>query len=155
MHRFTLQENNPNNTKKMFTKLSQPCTMKLMNEQEQFQKFESELTSFANQHSVTRLKISTLNFDREYRRGVDGSFNLVSTKAVIRVLGKVTKVPIGEGEEFSTYEEAFEATKKYWSEYYKDIRANRSPEQIAAEQKRQKRYRDRRKNRGIELKRQQ
>lgn len=126
-----------------------------MNQEEQFKKFESELTAFANQHSVTRLKVSTLNFDREYRRGVDGSLLLVSTKAIIRVLGKVTKVPIGEGEEFSTYEEAFEATKKYWSEYYRDIRANRSPEQIAAEQKRQKRYRDKRKNRGIQLKRQQ
>lgn len=126
-----------------------------MNQEEQFKKFESELTAFANQHSVTRLKISTINFDREYRRGVDGSFQLVSTKAIIRVLGKVTKVPIGEGEQFSTYEEAFEHTKNYWSEYYRDIRANRSPEQIAAEKKRQKRYRDKRKNRGIELKRQQ
>lgn len=129
--------------------------MVLMNQEEQFKKFESELTAFANQHSVTRLKVSTLNFDREYRRGVDGNLLLVSTKAIIRVLGKVTKVPIGEGEEFSTYEEAFEATKKYWSEYYRDIRANRSPEQIAAEQKRQKRYRERRKKKGIELKRQQ
>lgn len=126
-----------------------------MNQDDQFQKFNDELTTFANQYSVTRLKISTLNFDREYRRGADGSFQLVSTKAIIRVLGKVTKVPIGEGEQFSTYEQAFEATKNYWSEYYRDIRANRSPEQIAAEKKRQKRYRDKRKNRGIELKRQQ
>lgn len=126
-----------------------------MSPEEQFKKFESELTAFTNQHSVTRLKISTLNFDREYRRGVDGDFLLVSIKAIIRVLGKVTKVPIGEGEQFSTYEEAFEATKKHWSEYYRDIRAKRSPEQIAAEQKRQKRYRERRKSKGIELKRQQ
>lgn len=155
MHRFTLGQNNRNTTKKVFTMFTNSSTMVLMNQIEQFQKFESELTAFANQHSVTRLKISTLNFDREYRRGVDGNIRLVSTKAIIRVLGKVTKVPIGEGEEFSTYEEAFEATKKYWSEYYRDIRANRSPEQIAAEQKRQKRYRDRRKNRNTQLKRQQ
>lgn len=136
----------------MFTNSS---TMVLMNQIEQFQKFESELTAFANQHSVTRLKVSTLNFDREYRRGVDGNLQLVSTKAVIRVLGKVTKVPIGEGEQFSTYEQAFEATKNYWSEYYREIRANRTPEQLKAESKRQKRYRDKRRNRDTELKRQQ
>lgn len=144
-----------NNTKKMFTNVFVSRTIQLMNQDDQFQKFNDELTTFANQYSVTRLKISTIHFDREYRRGVDGDFLLVSTKAIIRVLGKVTKVPIGEGEQFSTYEQAFEATKNYWSEYYRDIRANRSPEQIAAEKKRQKRYRDKRKNRGIELKRQQ
>jgi hypothetical protein len=126
-----------------------------MNEAEQFEKFESELTTFANQHSVTRMKISTINFDREYRRGEDGQFLLVSTKAIIRVLGKVSKVPIGEGCEFSTYEEAFEATKKYWSEYYKEIRASRSPTQIAAEKKRQKRYREGRKGKRAEVKQRQ
>lgn len=139
----------------MFTKFSQSSTMVLMKEDDAHKQFEAELAAFATKFSVTRLKISTINFDREYRRGVDGSFILVSTKAIIRVLGKVTKVPIGEGEEFSTYEEAFEATKKYWSEYYRDIRAKRSPEQIAAEKKRQKRYRERRKNKATELKRQQ
>lgn len=126
-----------------------------MNQEEQFKKFESELTAFANQHSVTRIKISTVNFDREYRRGVAGDFFLVSTKAIIRTLGHVTKVPIGEGCEFSTYEEAEKATKEYWAEYYRNIRANRSPEQIAAELKRQKRYRERRKGKETRLKRQQ
>lgn len=139
----------------MFTKLSPSSTMVLMNQDDAYKQFQQELQAFATKFSVTRIKVSTLNFDREYRRGVDGNFKLVSTKAIIRVLGKVTKVPIGEGEEFSTYEEAFEATKKYWSEYYRDIRAKRSPEQIAAEQKRQKRYRERRKNKATELKRQQ
>lgn len=126
-----------------------------MNEDETYKQFESELEAFATKFSVMRLKVSTLNFDREYRRGVDGSFNLVQTKAVIRVLGKTTKVPIGEGEEFSTYEEAFEATKKYWSEYYRDVRAKRSEAERVAEAKRQKRYREQRKKRLTELKRQQ
>ena len=76
-----------------------------------YEKMYGELVALATRYSVSRLKISTLNFDREFKRGQDGSFNLVSTKAVIRVLGKTTKVPIGDGEEFSTYEQAFEATK--------------------------------------------
>lgn len=126
-----------------------------MDEEKQFEKFESELTTFANQHSVERIKVSTINFDRDYRRGGDGSFQLVSTKAVIRVLGKTTKVPIGDGCEFATYEEAFEATKKYWSEYYRSIRAKRSDAERAAEARRQKRYREKRKARVTELKRQQ
>lgn len=126
-----------------------------MNEVEAYEQMEQEIVALANQYSATRIKISIPNFDREYRRGVDGSFLLVSTKAVIRVLGKTTKVPIGEGEEFSTFEEALAATKKHWSEYYKKIRANRSPEQMRAEAKRQKRYRENRKARNTELKRQQ
>ncbi len=126
-----------------------------MNEKEIYEKFEEEVVALANKYSMTRLKISTTNFDRDYRRGVDGSFNLVSCKAVIRVLGKTSKVPIGEAEAFSTYEEAFEATKKYWSEYYKGIRAKRTPEQLARDAKRQKRYRERRKSRETTLKRQQ
>jgi hypothetical protein len=96
-----------------------------MDEEKAYQQFEEDITALADKYSVTRLKVSTSNFDREFKRGQDGSFLLVSTKAVIRVLGKVTKVPIGEGEQFSTFEEAYEATKKHWSEYYKDIRAKR------------------------------
>lgn len=126
-----------------------------MNEEEAYKQFEDELTAFAEKYSVTRLKVSTLNFDREYRRGQDGQFLLVSTKAVIRVLGKVTKVPIGDGEEFSTYEAAFEATKKHWSEYYRDIRAKRSEQEKQQEATRQKRYRERRKKKNTETKRQQ
>jgi hypothetical protein len=131
-----------------------------MNEKEKlmtddYEKMLPELQALATRYSVSRVKLSTLNFDREFRQGVDGNLQLVSTKAVIRVLGKTTKVPIGEGEEFSTYEQAFEATKNHWSEYYKTIRANRSPEQLAAEARRQKRYRERRKKSETQLKRQQ
>lgn len=126
-----------------------------MNEQDTYAELEQEIMALAMKYSLTRLRISTVNFDRDFKLAQDGSFNLVTTKATIRVLGKTTKVPIGEGERFSTYEEAFEATKKYWSEYYKDIRANRSPEQLIAERKRQKRYRERRKATMTQLKRQQ
>lgn len=120
-----------------------------------YEKMLPELQALARRYSVSRIKLSTLNFDREFKLSLDGNLRLVGTKAVIRVLGKTTKVPIGEGEQFSTYEEAFEATKKHWSEYYKSIRANRTPEQLAVEAKRQKRYRQRRKARDTTLKRQQ
>lgn len=126
-----------------------------MTEDDAYKQFETELEAFATKFSVTRIKISTINFDREYRRGVDGNFQLVSTKAIIRVLGKTTKVPIGDDQEHKTYEEAFEATKKYWSEYYRDIRAKRSDAERIAEAKRQKQYRERRKKRLDQLKRQQ
>ena len=126
-----------------------------MNEIDAYKQLEQELVAFANKYSVTRLKFSTLNFDREYRRGVEGDFILVSSKAVIRVLGKTTKVPIGAELEHTTYESAFEATKKYWSEYYKGIRSNRSDKQKRAEAKRQKRYRERRRQNETDLKRQQ
>lgn len=126
-----------------------------MNENDAYNQMEQEIITLANQYSVSRMKISTPNFDREYRRGVDGSFLLVSTKAVIRVLGKTTKVPIGDDQKYKTYEEAFEATKKYWSEYYKNIRASRSDAEKRAEARRQKKYREGRKAKDITLKRQQ
>ena len=155
MEQYTLQEINPKQHKKSVYTHHKILYYRDMNEEEQFQKFEDDLIVFANQYSVTRLKISTVNFDREYRRGVAGNFQLVSTKAIIRVLGKTTKVPIGEGCEFETYAAAYEATKQHWSEYYRGIRAKRSPEQVAAEHRRQKRYRERRKDKDTELKRQQ
>ena len=126
-----------------------------MNETEIYTKLEQEIFALAQKYSLTRLKISTANFDRDFRLSLDGNFQLVSTKAIIRVLGKTTKVPIGEGCEFSTYEEAFEATKKHWSEYYREVRAKRSEPQRIAEAKRQKRYREKRKRRVIDLKQQQ
>lgn len=139
----------------MFTKNKSCRTIELMNEADTYAELEKELLVFANKYSLTRLKLSTINFDREYRRGVDGNLQLVSTKAVIRVLGKTTKVPIGEGEEFSTFEAAFDATKKHWSEYYKNVRAKRSDQERLAEAKRQKRYREKRKTAVTQLKRQQ
>lgn len=126
-----------------------------MKEDQVYEQMEQEIVVLANKYSINRLKISTMNFDREYRRSEDGSFQLVSTKAVIRALGKVTKVPIGDDQEYKTYEEAEEATKKYWSEYYKTIRANRSEAEKRREAQRQKRYRERRRQNEIDLKRQQ
>lgn len=120
-----------------------------------YEKMLPELQALATRYSISRIKLSTLNFDREFKLSLDGELLLVSTKAVIRVLGKTTKVPIGGDSEFSTFEEAFEATKNKWSEYYREIRANRTPEQLKAESKRQKRYRDKRRNRDTTLKRQQ
>lgn len=110
---------------------------------------------FATKYSVTKLKISTLNFEREYVRKDDGSFVLKNEKALISSYGRITKVPIGEGHEFSTFEEAEEATKKYWSEYYKKTRTNLTEAQKLAVARRQKRYRDKYRAEGIKLKRQQ
>ncbi|CAN5616727.1 hypothetical protein BH23PAT2_BH23PAT2_08220 [soil metagenome] len=126
-----------------------------MDEEKIYEQMEQDIIAFANKYSLKRLKLSTVNFDREYRRGVDGNFNLVSTKAVIRVLGKKTKVPLGVDEAHQTFGQAFEATRQYWSEYYKEVRANRSPAQLKAEARRQKRYREQRKQDEMDLKRQQ
>lgn len=113
-----------------------------MNELELMNK---ELIELADRYSMTRIKISTIDFDRDYKRGKDNELSLVSTKAVIRVLGKTTKTPIGKDQKFSTYEEAFEAVKKHWQEYYKRARANKTDEERLAEARRQKLYHSRRK----------
>lgn len=155
MLQYTLQPKIPKQHKKsVYTKLKLKYNER-MDENEAYKQLEQEIFALATKYSLTRLRISTINFDRDFRRGVDGTFNLVQVKAIIRVLGKTTKVPIGEGEQFSTYEEALEATKKYWSEYYKQIRAKRSDQEKLAEARRQKRYRERRKKTDTRLKRQQ
>jgi hypothetical protein len=115
-------------------------------------KFEDDIEQFATRYSADRLKISTVHFDRDYKRAKDGSLHLVSEKAVIRSHGKTTKVSIGAGEKYATYEEAFEATKKYWQEYYKNVRASRSEAKKLAEAKKQQRYRERRKAKAQALK---
>jgi hypothetical protein len=115
-------------------------------------KFEHDIDEFATRYSADRLKISTINFDRDYKRTKDGTLHLVSEKAIIRTHGKTTKVSIGEGEQYKTYEEAFEATKKFWQEYYKNVRAKRSEAKKLSEAKKQQRYRERRKAAAEELK---
>ncbi len=103
---------------------------------------EQELKVFADKYSVSRVKFSTVNFDLDYQRDDDGSLRLKTEKAVIRTHGKVTKVTIGADQPHKSFEEAFEATKKYWQEYYREVRAERSEGEKRAEALRQKRYRD-------------
>lgn len=126
-----------------------------MNENNTYTQFEADIHALADKYSIDRLKVSTINFDRDFKRGQDGNFRLVTIKAIIRVLGKTTKVPIGEDEAHQDYESAYEATKKHWSEYYKEVRSKRSPAERKAEAQRQKLYRERRRERKTELKRQQ
>lgn len=116
-------------------------------ENTQYENIVSEVRELADKYSADMLRINTLDFDFIFERGEDAQLHLVKTKAVIRALGKTTKVVIGEGEEFSTYDEAFHAVKKHWSEYYKAVRAKRTPKQIKAEAIRQKRYQANRKAR--------
>ena len=112
---------------------------------------EEDVVTLADRYSMLRIKFSTVNFDLDYQRDDDGKLRLKTEKAVIRTLGKVTKVPIGETEEFKTYEQAEEATKKRWQEYYREVRAKRSDTAKRAEALRQKRYRERRKTRDHEF----
>lgn len=117
-----------------------------MNEKNTREKLEQDLLVLANKYAASRIKISTYNFDLDYQRKDDGELYLMSEKAVIRVMGKTTKVPIGVNEKFSTYEDAFEATKKYWQEYYKKVRLARAEIDKPLKHRRDKRYRDKIKN---------
>lgn len=116
---------------------------------------EQDMLVFANKHGVSRFKISTYNFDLEYERGQDNAFYLKTQKAIVRALGRVTKVPIGEDETYKTFEDAQKATKKYWQEYYRNVRQNRSEKERIAEAKRQKRYREKKRAEKQEFKERQ
>lgn len=109
-----------------------------MNEKELYKKFLEDLTNLMMRYSILKLKVSTLDFDRVFELDGNGELHLLSEKAVIRVQGHVTKVSIGEHEEFKTYTEAYESARAHWSAYHKQVRANRSPDQVATERKRQK-----------------
>lgn len=117
--------------------------------------FENDLVAFALKHSLERIKTESPNFIREYRRGRGGDLYLVTEKAVIKALGKVSKVKIGEGEKYQTYAEAEKAVREYWSNYFKERRNRRTDAEKAGEQRRQKRYREKKKGIKTTLKRQQ
>lgn len=110
---------------------------------EQHELFEKELQAFGDRHSLTRIKTESLQFDHDYKRGDDNQFKLVSLKAVVRTLGKTTKVRIGEDEEHQSYETAAAAVKLYWSTYFKERRNRRTPAERKGEARRQRRYRER------------
>lgn len=112
---------------------------------------------FANQLSLSRVKTEGLFFDKDFvRQETDGKMQLVSTKAVVVTHGKTTKVRIGEGEKYATYEDAVAAVKKHWSEYFKARRLkDKTDATVAGARRRQKRYYDTKKARATELDRQQ
>lgn len=126
-----------------------------MDEQKLREQFEKDLAEFANRYSLTRIKTESLNFDRDFKRGEDNQFHLKSEKAVIRVLGKVSKVQIGENHQYKTFEEAEIAMREKWSAYFKKQRMKRTQNEKRGQQRRQKRYRDKKRARDIELDRQQ
>lgn len=113
--------------------------------------FEQTLQDLAQQFSVEKIKLTTLNFDLEYERTSNGNIRLTSEKAIVRVLGKVKKVPIGKDHPHKSFEDAEKAIKNYWKEYYKNIRKNRSEHERKMEQERQRKYRERRKQAAIEF----
>lgn len=145
IHRFTLAVFIFKQPKKSVYRKPKACYHRGMRENNAREKMEQDLLHFANKHSLSRVKFSSVHFDLDYQRNSDNQLYLHTEKAVIRTLGKVTKVPIGENEQYKTFEEAEEATKKYWQEYYKNVRAKRSETERRAEARRQKRYRERKK----------
>ena len=77
------------------------------------------IKQFGNENQLLRLKVETLHFDFVFERDEDDEFKLTQTKAVIRVLGKTTKVVLN-GED--TWEQAYERTRQHWSDYFKSYR---------------------------------
>lgn len=112
---------------------------------EKHEQFKEDLTAFANRWSLNKVKTSSLHFDRDYMRGDDNQFHLKSEKAVVRSHGKVSKVLIGEDQHYQTYEEAEEAMREKWRNYFNERRQARSETAKQGERRRQKRYRERRK----------
>lgn len=115
------------------------------------QDMEAELFAVAQRYSFDSFKLSTYNFDRTYKMNDEGGYDLILEKATIRSYGKVTKVPIGENQQYKTFEDAEKAVQKYWVEYYKKVRDKRSERDKLLEAKRQKKYRDKRRAKELEL----
>lgn len=103
---------------------------------------------FGKDNGLNRLKIETAHFDFDFKLTQDNTFSLVSTKAVVKAIGKTSKVPIGEGTPYQTYEQAYEATKKHWQQYFKAYRDTyqRSPATTKADKRHQREYQQRRRD---------
>lgn len=95
-----------------------------MTKQEMYQSTIENTKIFGETNGLLKLKVETAHFDFIFERQEDNTFQLVSTKAVIRVLGKVTKVPLTQGD---TWEQAHERVRQHWSEYFKTYRQQLVP----------------------------
>ena len=118
-------------------------------------KFLKDLNDLAIRYSLTRIKTESINFKREFQLIETGKLVLVSEKAIITALGKTSVVPIGENQKYKSYEEAEKYVREFWSKYFKERRERRSDKEKLAEARRQKRYREKRKQAITQLKRQQ
>ena len=130
--------------------------MEQNNTQDLIEKSEIQSSAIAamERFSATRLRIETINFDLDYKRSKTGAIELASEKAIIRTMGQVVKVKIGEDQEYKTYEEAAEATRLHWSAYFKARRDNMTDQERRTTAKRQKRYRERRAAKAAEFEQQ-
>lgn len=95
-----------------------------MTKLEMYEQVIENTKQFGDLNGILRLKAETGHFDFIFELDDNNSFQLVSTKAVIRVLGKVTKVTL-QGED--TWEAAFERTRQHWSDYFKSYRDGLAP----------------------------
>ncbi|MCB1109301.1 MAG: hypothetical protein KDK44_06555 [Chlamydiia bacterium] len=95
-----------------------------MNKLEMYQQTIENTKHFGEENGLLRLKVETAHFEFVFERADDNSFELVSTKAVIRVLGKVTKVKLTGSD---TYEAAYERVRQHWSDYFKSYRQGATP----------------------------
>lgn len=113
--------------------------------------------SFAGQLSLNRVKTEGLQFDRDYKRSATtGRMELVSEKAVVITQGKTTKVAFGEGQKYATYEEAVEATREHWREYFKKRRQMaRTDATRARDRQRQQRHRAEKRAQNVDILRRQ
>lgn len=93
-----------------------------MTKQEMYKQTIENTKQFGETNGILRLKVETAHFDFIFERSEDNSFELVSTKAVIRAVGKVTKVPLGDDREHQSYETAYDHARQHWSDYFKQYR---------------------------------
>lgn len=154
MHQFTLGGNNPKQPKKSVYIKDPAWYDEGMKDEEANKQFELDLQKLAFLYGITSFKLETQHFVREYDL-VGDTLVLQSEKAIVRALGKTRKIKIGADEQYKTYEEADAANREYWSNYFKERRQRWTPGEVAGERRRQKRYRDKRKQKEQRISRQQ
>lgn len=112
-----------------------------MTKAEMYQPVIEKIAEMGKDLGLLRLKVETAHFDFVFELdSADNEFKLMSTKAVIRAVGKVTKVKLESGD---TWEQAYERVREHWSNYFKEYRSKAKPDDAsrAKDRVRAKRYR--------------
>jgi len=124
------------------------CYPRVMTKLEMYQPLINASLEFGDEHHIKRMKIETLDFDFEFKLRHDNVLELTSTKAVIRALGKTTKVAVGPDETHQSYESAYTATKRHWQAYFKRYREayEATPAGIKSTRRRARAYQQRRRD---------
>lgn len=110
-----------------------------------------DLLKAAKELGVTKMTVETYDFKYVVTTDPNTIGYKITTKAIIRALGRTSVVAIGEGERYKTVEEARAGEMAYTREYFRARRSKLTEEQKRKQREYQARYRERKRQERLDM----